>query len=142
MATNYLSASLLSTTYQNMLDADDRENEKQLHRHLKSAASGGYDPNGTDPLRNGNNHLVSYANSDGTSTEEYWQQLRIENHTPKVETQLIPTILEKKRNFTEYTVPPRPETERERRIRMMKERVLRSLEIIRKIAANAANSSG
>ena len=27
MATNYLSASLLSDTYQNMLDADDRENE-------------------------------------------------------------------------------------------------------------------
>jgi len=142
MATNYLSASLLSTTYQNMLDADDRENEKQLHRHLKSAASGGYDLQGTDPLRDGNNHLVSYANSDGTSTEEYWQQVRVENFTPKVETQLIPTILEKKRNFTEYTVPPRPETERERRIRMMREMVLRSLENIRKIAADAANSSG
>ena len=142
MATNYLSASLLSTTYQNMLDADDRENEKQLYRALKSAASGGYDLQGTDPLRDGNTHIVSYANSDGTSTEEYWQQVRVENFTPKVETQLIPTILEKKRNFTEYTVPPRPETERERRIRMMKERVLRSLEIIRKIAANAANSSG
>ena len=142
MATNYLSASLLSTTYQNMLDADDRENEKQLHRHLKSVASGGYDLQGTDPLRDGNTHIVSYANSDGTSTEEYWQQVRISNSTPAVWTDLVPTILEKKRNFTEYTVPPRPETERERRIRMMKERVLRSLEIIRKIAANAANSSG
>jgi hypothetical protein len=142
MATNYLSASLLSTTYQNMLDADDRENEKQLYRALKSAASGGYDLQGTDPLRDGNTHIVSYANSDGTSTEEYWQQVRISNSTPAVWTDLVPTILEKKRNFTEYTVPPRPETERERRIRMMKERVLRSLEIIRKIAANAANSSG
>ena len=35
MATNYLSASLLSDTYQNMLDADDRENEKQLQRAQK-----------------------------------------------------------------------------------------------------------
>ena len=142
MATNYLSASLLSTTYQNMLDADDRENEKQLYRALKSAASGGYDLQGTDPLRDGNTHIVSYANSDGTSTEEYWQQVRISNSTPAVWTDLVPTILEKKRNFTEYTVPPRPETERERRIRMMREMVLRSLENIRKIAADAANSSG
>ena len=121
MATNYLSASLLSTAYQNMLDADDRENQKQLNRALESAVSGGYDLQGTDPLRDGNTHLVSYANSDGTSTEEYWQQLRISNSTPKVETQLVPTILEKKRNFTEYTVPPRPETERERRIRRVRE---------------------
>jgi hypothetical protein len=127
MATNYLSASLLSSTYQNMLDADDRENEKQLHRQLKSAASGGYDPNGTDPLRDGNAHLVSYANSDGTSTEEYWQQLRIENHTPKVETQLVPTILEKKRNFTEYTVPPSPETEKEKAMRLAQELIKRIL---------------
>jgi len=140
MATNYLSASLLSTTYQNMLDADDRENEKQLHRHLKSAASGGYDPNGTDPLRNGNNHLVSYANSDGTSTEEYWQQLRIENHTPKVETQLIPTILEKKRNFNEYTPPPRPETDRERALRKVRETIQRMIELAK--SAASTNTSG
>ena len=39
MATNYLSASLLSKNYQNMLDADNRENEKQIKFAFES---GGY----------------------------------------------------------------------------------------------------
>jgi hypothetical protein len=54
-------------------------------------------------------------------------ELQRKNITPKVETQLVPTILEKKRNFTEYTVPPSPETEKEKAMRLAQELIKRIL---------------
>ena len=37
MATNYLSASLLSPGYQTLLDADNREREKDIQRAFENA---------------------------------------------------------------------------------------------------------
>ena len=67
MATNYLSASLLSDTYQNMLDADDRENEKLLQRALSDAKNKGQSLDANNPLRNDDGFLISYSTKEGES---------------------------------------------------------------------------
>ena len=79
MATNYLSASLLSKNYQNMLDADDRENEKQIQFAFESARVSGSQIDADNLLRDDENLLLSFSDLENNSTEEYWQLKRIEN---------------------------------------------------------------
>jgi len=109
MATNYLSASLLSDTYQNMLDADDRENEKQLQRALSDAKNKGQSLDATNPLRNDDGVIVSYATKEGDTSEEYFQTVRIHNSRNQSQRHLTHKVLGEKKLFQELKkseVPP------------------------------------
>ena len=88
MATNYLSASFLSPGYQDLLDADNRE-----------------------LLRDDNGVLLSFSDEENNSTEEYFQQVRIESYNNSIEKHLIPSVLKEKRKFTEFKASDPPPTE-------------------------------
>ena len=80
MATNYLSASLLSDTYGSMLNEDDRERERQLLYAFEAAQVTGSDINSENLLRNGSGLLLSYSDIENKVTsyeqiEEYAEQL-------------------------------------------------------------------
>ena len=101
MATNYLSASLLSDTYQNMLDADDRENEKQLQRALSDAKNKGQSLDANNPLRNDDGILISYSTKEGDSVEETFQTVRIKNSRNQTHRHLTHKVLKEKKLFSE-----------------------------------------
>ena len=101
MATNYLSASLLSKNYQNMLDADDRENEKQIQFAFESARVSGSQIDADNLLRDDENLLLSFSDLENNSTEEYWQLKRIENTKPEIILGNVNSVLKEKRVFKE-----------------------------------------
>jgi|TARA_B110000263_G_C14844522_1_gene301271 hypothetical protein len=113
MATNYLSASLLSDTYQNMLDADDRENAKQLARALSDAKSKGLSLDANNPLRNDNGFLISYSTKEGDSAENTYQTLRIRNSIKKTHSHLNHKVLQEKIRFSELKTSEKPPTQDE-----------------------------
>ena len=101
MATNYLSASLLSKNYQNMLDADDRENEKQIQFAFESARVSGSQIDADNLLRDDENLLLSFSDLENNSKEEYWQLKRIENTKPEIILGNVNSVLKEKRVFKE-----------------------------------------
>tara|TARA_B100000287_G_scaffold82361_1_gene75051 strand:+ start:247 stop:654 length:408 start_codon:yes stop_codon:yes gene_type:complete len=111
MATNYLSASLLSPGYQTLLDADNRQREKELERAFANARLNKNDVNSNNLLRDDNGVLLSYSDEQNNSTEEYFQQVRIESYNNSIEKHLIPSVLKEKRNFTEFKASDPPPTE-------------------------------
>ena len=111
MATNYLSASLLSPGYQTLLDADNREREKELQRAFENAHLNKNDVNSNNLLRDDNGVLLSYSDEENNSTAEYFQQVRIESYNNSIEKHLIPSVLKEKRKFTEFKASDPPPTE-------------------------------
>jgi hypothetical protein len=111
MATNYLSASLLSPGYQTLLDADNREREKELQRAFENAHLNKNDVNSNNLLRDDNGVLLSYSGEENNSTAEYFQQVRIESYNNSIEKHLIPSVLKEKRKFTEFKATDPPPTE-------------------------------
>jgi|TARA_B100001758_G_C18402422_1_gene609828 hypothetical protein len=111
MATNYLSASLLSPGYQTLLDADNREREKELQRAFENAHLNKNDVNSNNLLRDDNGVLLSYSDEENNSTAEYFQQVRIESYNNSIEKHLIPSVLKEKRKFTEFKATDPPPTE-------------------------------
>ena len=103
MATNYLSASLMSPGYQTLLDADNREREKEIERAFENAHLNASDVNSNQLLRDDNGVLLSYSDEENNSTEEYFQQVRIESYNNDIEKHLIPSVLLEKRKF-EYKI--------------------------------------
>tara|TARA_B100001564_G_C20538907_1_gene623425 strand:+ start:495 stop:902 length:408 start_codon:yes stop_codon:yes gene_type:complete len=111
MATNYLSASFLSPGYQDLLDADNREREKEIKRAFENAQLSGSDINSNQLLRDDNGVLLSFSDEENNSTEEYFQQVRIESYNNSIEKHLIPSVLKEKRKFTEFKASDPPPTE-------------------------------
>ena len=111
MATNYLSASFLSPGYQDLLDADNREREKEIKRAFENAQLSGSDINSNQLLRDDNGVLLSFSDEENNSTEEYFQQVRIESYNNSIEKHLIPSLLKEKRKFTEFKASDPPPTE-------------------------------
>ena len=111
MATNYLSASLMSPGYQTLLDADNREREKEIERAFENARLNASDVNSNQLLRDDNGVLLSYSDEENNSTEEYFQQVRIESYNNDIEKHLIPSVLKEKRKFTEFKATDPPPTE-------------------------------
>ncbi len=111
MATNYLSASFLSPGYQDLLDADNREREKEIKRAFENAHLSGSDINSNQLLRDDNGVLLSFSDEENNSTEEYFQQVRIESYNNSIEKHLIPSVLKEKRKFTEFKASDPPPTE-------------------------------
>ena len=111
MATNYLSASLLSPGYQTLLNADNREREKELQRAFENAHLNKNDVNSNNLLRDDNGVLLSYSDEENNSTAEYFQQVRIESYNNSIEKHLIPSVLKEKRKFTEFKATDPPPTE-------------------------------
>ena len=110
MATNYLSASLLSDTYGSMLNEDDRERERQLLYAFEAAQVTGSDINSENLLRNGSGLLLSYSDIENNSTEEYWQLVRVPNKKPKIIKKYLASVLKEKRLFNEFQpIDPVPE---------------------------------
>lgn len=105
MATNYLSASLLSDNYQNLLDADEREFQKQLHRALENSKNKGASLDANNPLRNDDGVLLSFSNILDEGTEERYQTVRIFNGRYNIKKKLAPSVLEEKMEFSEI-IPP------------------------------------
>ena len=113
MATNYLSASLLSDTYGSMLNEDDRERERQLLSAFESAQVSVSEITSENLLRNGGGLLLSYSDIENNSTEEYWQLVRVPNKKPKIILSYLESVLKEKRLFNEFqptTPPPEPST--------------------------------
>jgi hypothetical protein len=113
MATNYLSASLLSDTYGSMLNEDDRERERQLLSAFESAQVSVSEITSENLLRNGGGLLLSYSDIENNSTEEYWQLVRVPNKKPKIIKRYLASVLKEKRLFNEFqqtTPPPEPST--------------------------------
>lgn len=106
MATNYLSASLLSPGYQTLLDADNREAAKQLSRAIERAKNRGSTLDANTPLRDDNGTLLSFSDEAGESTENTFQTLRIHNGTYKINSNLIPSVLQEKMDFNEFKLTP------------------------------------
>jgi len=113
MATNYLSASLLSDTYQNMLDADDRENEKQLQRALSDAKNKGQSLDANNPLRNDDGILISYSTKEGESAEDTFQTVRIKNIRKQTHRHLTHKVLKERKLFQELKKSEDPPTQDE-----------------------------
>ena len=111
MATNYLSASFLSPGYQDLLDADNREREKEIKRAFENAQLSGSDINSNQLLRDDNGVLLSFSDEENNCTEEYFQQVRIESYNNSIEKHLIPSVLKEKRKFTEFKASDPPPTE-------------------------------
>ena len=111
MATNYLSASLMSPGYQTLLDADNREREKEIERAFENARLNASDVNSNQLLRDDNGVLLSYSDEENNSTAEYFQQVRIESYNNSIEKHLIPSVLKEKRKFTEFKATDPPPTE-------------------------------
>ena len=109
MATNYLSASLLSDTYQNMLDADNREREKQMETAFLEASLNRDEVDARNLLRDENGFLISFSDEENNSTEEYYQLSQVQNKKNIVEKHLLKSVLKEKIEFKQYkpteTVP-------------------------------------
>jgi len=113
MATNYLSASLLSDTYGTMLAADDRENERQMLYAFETARVSGSQITPENLLRDDTGLLLSFSDLENNATEEYWQLKRIPNTKPKIISGYIDSVLKEKRLFNEFQqtiLPPEPST--------------------------------
>lgn len=108
MATNYLSASLLSDTYGSMLNEDDRERERQLLYAFEAAQVTGSEITSENLLRNDSGLLLSYSDIENNSTEEYWQFKRIPNKKPKIVLFYLASVLKEKRLFNEFK-PTKPQ---------------------------------
>jgi len=102
MATNYLSASLLSDTYGTMLTADDRENERKILYAFENARVSGSQITPNNLLRDDNGLLLSFSDSENNATEYYWQLKRIPNTKPKIVSGNINSVLKEKRVFSEF----------------------------------------
>tara|TARA_Y100001963_G_C6749260_1_gene433268 strand:+ start:702 stop:1121 length:420 start_codon:yes stop_codon:yes gene_type:complete len=102
MATNYLSASLLSTTYQNMLDADNREREKQMETAFLKASLNRDEVDARNLLRDENGFLISFSDEENNSTEEYYQLSQVQNKKNIVEKHLLKSVLKEKIEFKQY----------------------------------------
>lgn len=102
MATNYLSASLLSTTYQNMLDADNREREKQMETAFLEASLNRDEVDARNLLRDENGFLISFSDEENNSTEEYYQLSQVQNKKNIVEKHLLKSVLKEKIEFKQY----------------------------------------
>ena len=111
MATNYLSASLLSDSYGSMLTADDRERERQLLHAFEAAQVTGTEITSENLLRNDDGLLLSYSDIENNSTEEYWQLVSVSNKKSKVIQSYLVSVLKEKRLFNEFkpTDPVSPE---------------------------------
>ena len=99
MATNYLSASKLSGTYQNMLDVDNIEREKQLEDAFTKASLNRGEVNETNLLRDTNGFLISFSDEDNNSTEEYYQLSQILNIKSVIDKPLLKSVLKEKMEF-------------------------------------------
>ena len=102
MATNYLSASLLSTTYQNMLDADNREREKQMETAFLEASLNRDEVDARNLLRDENGFLISFSDEENNSTEEQYQLSQVQNKKNIVEKHLLKSQLKEKIEFKQY----------------------------------------
>ena len=112
MATNYLSASLLSSTYQNMLDVDNIEREKQLEDAFTKASLNRGEVNETNLLRDTNGFLISFSDEDNNSTEEYYQLSQILNIKSVIDKPLLKSVLKEKMEFKQFKLTePTPSDE-------------------------------
>ena len=101
----------MSPGYQDLLDADNREREKEIKRAFENAQLSGSDINSNQLLRDDNGVLLSFSDEENNSTEEYFQQVRIESYNNSIEKHLIPSVLKEKRKFTEFKASDPPPTE-------------------------------
>jgi len=104
MATNYLSASLLSTNYQNMLDADNREREKQLEAAFTKASLARGEVDEDNLLRDDNGFLISFSDEENNSTEEYYQLSQTLNNKSVIDKPLLKSVLKEKMEFRQVKV--------------------------------------
>ena len=112
MATNYLSASKLSGTYQNMLDVDNIEREKQLEDAFTKASLNRGEVNETNLLRDTNGFLISFSDEDNNSTEEYYQLSQILNIKSVIGKPLLKSVLKEKMEFKQFKLTePTPSDE-------------------------------
>ena len=112
MATNYLSASKLSGTYQNMLDVDNIEREKQLEDAFTKASLNRGEVNETNLLRDTNCFLISFSDEDNNSTEEYYQLSQILNIKSVIDKPLLKSVLKEKMEFKQFKLTePTPSDE-------------------------------
>jgi hypothetical protein len=112
MATNYLSASKLSGTYQNMLDVDNIEREKQLEDAFTKASLNRGEVNETNLLRDTNGFLISFSDEDNNSTEEYYQLSQILNIKSVIDKPLLKSVLKEKMEFKQFKLTePTPSDE-------------------------------
>ena len=107
MATNYLSASKLSGTYQNMLDVDNIEREKQLEDAFTKASLNRGEVNETNLLRDTNGFLISFSDEDNNSTEEYYQLSQILNIKSVIDKPLLKSVLKEKMEFKQFKLTDR-----------------------------------